>query len=81
MSGGSGRNLDKSYTRREAVAALAKYSVALGGAATTIVTADGLVSAASAYWDDDKLARFCEKNPTHWKCAGFTPSAASRVLY
>ena len=54
------------YTRREALAAMAKYSAAVGGAAATIVTADGLVSAASAYppW----LANFCRRNPGHWLC-------------
>ena len=58
------------YSRREALAALAKYSAGLGGAAATIVTADGLVSAASAYWSPEKWERFCNKNPTHWKCVG-----------
>ena len=45
---------------------MAKYSAAVGGAAATIVTADGLVSAASAYppW----LANFCRQRPTHWIC-------------
>ena len=57
-------------SRRDVLAALAKYSAGLGGAAATIVTADGLVSAASAYWSPEKLARFCSKNPTHWRCAG-----------
>lgn len=37
------------YSRREAVLALAKYSAAVGGAAAVVVTADGLVSEASAY--------------------------------
>ncbi len=37
------------YNRREAMAALVKYSGALGGAATIVVTAEGLVSEASAY--------------------------------
>jgi hypothetical protein len=62
-------------SRRDVLAALAKYSAGLGGAAATIVTADGLVSAASAYWSDDKLARFCSKNPTHWKCPGAASSS------
>ncbi len=54
------------YTRREALAAMAKYSAAVGGAATTIVTADGLVSAASAY--PEWLTDFCQRNPDHWLC-------------
>ncbi len=58
------------YTRREALAAMAKYSAALGGAASTIVTADGLVSSASAYWSDEKWEKFCDKNPGHRKCVG-----------
>lgn len=37
------------YSRREAVKALAKYSAAVGGAAAVVVTAEGLVSEASAY--------------------------------
>lgn len=79
MSSDGRNNAGKVYTRREALAALATYSAALGGAATTIVTADGLVSAASAYVSPaDRLARFCAKHPTHWKCAGFTGSS-SRV--
>lgn len=54
------------YTRREALAAMAKYSAAVGGAASTIVSADGLVSAASAYpaW----LSDFCARRPDHWMC-------------
>lgn len=54
------------YTRREALAAMAKYSAAVGGTAATIVTADGLVSAASAYppW----LSNFCRRHPNHWLC-------------
>lgn len=54
------------YTRREALAAMAKYSAAVGGAATSVVTADGLVSAASAYpaW----LSGFCQRYPNHWIC-------------
>lgn len=54
------------YTRREALAAIAKYSAVVGGSAATIVTADGLVSAASAYppW----LANFCRRRPDHWLC-------------
>lgn len=58
--------VDKPYSRREALTALAKYSVALGGSATTIVTAEGLVSAASAY--PDWLRDFCQANPGHWIC-------------
>lgn len=56
----------ETYTRREALAALAKYSATVGGAAATIVTADGLVSAASAYppW----LQNFCRRRPNHWLC-------------
>jgi len=54
------------YTRREALAAMVKYSAAVGGTAATIVTADGLVSAASAYppW----LSNFCRRHPDHWLC-------------
>ena len=54
------------YTRREALAAIAKYSAVVGGSAATIVTADGLVSAASAYpaW----LSDFCRRRPNHWLC-------------
>ena len=54
------------YTRREALAAIAKYSAAVGGSAATIVTAEGLVSAASAYpaW----LSDFCRRRPNHWLC-------------
>ena len=37
------------YSRRDALRALAKFSVALGGASTVVVTAEGLVNAASAY--------------------------------
>lgn len=77
-----GRNkAGKAYTRREALAALATYSAALGGTATTIVTADGLVSVASAYVSpEDRLARFCKKHPTHWKCVGFT-GTSDRVQF
>lgn len=53
------------YSRREALAALAKYSAAVGGAAVTIVSADGLVSAASAY--NPKACDNPGKNP---QCAG-----------
>jgi len=61
---------EETCSRREVLAALAKYSAALGGATATIVTADGLVSAASAYWSPEKWEKFCTQNPTHWKCAG-----------
>lgn len=37
------------YTRREALAAMAKYSAAVGGSATAIVTADAAVAQAAAY--------------------------------
>ena len=66
---------EETCSRREVLAALAKYSAALGGATATIVTADGLVSAASAYWSPEKWARFCSKNPTHWKCTGRSNSS------
>ena len=55
------------YTRREALAALARYSTALG-AATTIVTADGLVSAASAYSWPSWLNDFCRRRPNSRIC-------------
>ena len=57
---------EATYTRREALAAMTKYSAAVGGAASTIVTAEGLVSAASAYpaW----LSEFCTRRPDHWMC-------------
>ena len=58
------------YTRREALAALGKYSAVLGGAAVTIVSAEGLVSVASAYTPADVLARLCARNPWHKKCTG-----------
>lgn len=45
--GESGEPLN--YSRREAVKALAKYSAAVGSAAMVVVTAEGLVSEASAY--------------------------------
>ena len=70
MSGQKDEGTSATYTRREALAAMTKNSAGLGGAAATIVTADGLVSAASAYWSAEKWARFCNKNPTHWKCTG-----------
>ncbi|PIE07082.1 MAG: hypothetical protein CSA74_09260 [Rhodobacterales bacterium] len=58
---------ETTYTRREALAALAKYTAA-GGAATTIVTAEGLVSEASAYpwpcWLDD----WCRRHPNSRLC-------------
>lgn len=62
----SGQTGEVTYTRREALAAMAKYSAAVGGSAATIVTADGLVSAASAYppW----LSDFCRRRPNHWLC-------------
>ena len=44
-----GLNTKKSYNRREAMGALAKYSAAVGGATTVILSADSLVSEASAY--------------------------------
>ena len=37
------------YSRREAISALVRYSGAVGGAAAVVVTAEGLVSEASAY--------------------------------
>ena len=59
----------EAVTRREALAAMMKYSAAVGGSATTIVTAEGLVSAASAYVSAaERLERFCQKNPDHKKC-------------
>ncbi len=58
------------YSRRDVIAAMAKYAAAVGGTAATVVTADGLVSAASAYWSAEKLETFCQKNPTHWRCTG-----------
>lgn len=57
---------EATYTRREALAAMAKYSAAVGGSAATIVTADGLVSAASAY--PEWLSDFCQRRPGHWLC-------------
>ena len=62
----TGEPPEVTYTRREALAAMARYSAAVGGTAATIVTADGLVSAASAYppW----LSDFCRRRPTHWLC-------------
>jgi len=71
------------YTRREALAALARYSTALG-AATTILTADGLVSAASAYWSPAKWEKFCRNKPNHWKCRDRTTSETTttdRIQY
>lgn len=38
-----------SYTRREALAAMVRYSAAIGGATATIVSADDAVAQASAY--------------------------------
>lgn len=70
MPDDNGKRPDKAYTRREALAAMAKYSAAVGGSAVTIVTAEGLVSAASAYQPDDVLIRFCIRNPDHRKCVG-----------
>lgn len=59
------------HTRREVLAAMAKYSAAVGGTAATIVTAEGLVSAASAYGTAaDRLERFCQRKPDHKKCSG-----------
>lgn len=66
MSEEPDENEQRTYTRREALAAMVKYSAAAGGAATTIVTADGLVSAASAY--PAILSNFCRRNPNHWLC-------------
>ncbi len=62
----AGQSAEVTYTRREALAAMAKYSAAVGGTAATIVTAEGLVSAASAYppW----LTNFCRRRPNHWLC-------------
>ena len=62
---------EEAYTRREALAAMMKYSAAVGGSAATIVSAEGLVSAASAYGTAaDRLARFCRRKPDHKKCTG-----------
>jgi len=81
MTGRREDDQSEGYTRREALAAMAKYSAAVGGAAATIVTADGLVSAASAYWSQEKWEKFCRKNPTHWKCTGRATSASGRVRF
>ncbi len=70
MRGGRNDDQTDSYSRREALAALAKYSAVLGGAAVTIVSAESLVSAASAYPPDEVLAEFCKKHPWHKKCKG-----------
>lgn len=70
---------DETYTRREALAALAKYSAVVGGSAATIVSADGLVSAASAYWSDEKWAKFCGQNPWHKKCVGYSGESDERI--
>ncbi len=56
------------YTRREALAALARYSAAVGGAATTIVTAEGLVSSASAYPWPPWLDEWCRRHPNSPIC-------------
>ncbi len=51
------------YSRRDALRALARYSVAVGGASTVIVSAEGLVSAASAYnCPPNSNAPFCNGN-------------------
>ncbi|MFW8596400.1 hypothetical protein [Cribrihabitans neustonicus] len=49
------------YSRRDAVKALAKYSAAVGGAAAAVVTADGLVSEASAYKYKEKKLKKVKK--------------------
>lgn len=54
-------------SRRAALAALAKYSAAVGGSAVTIVSADGLVSAASAY--PDYLSDYCHRYPDAQICS------------
>ena len=62
---------EEAYTRREALAAMMKYSAAVGGSAATIVSAEGLVSAASACQSAaDRLERFCQRKPDHKKCSG-----------
>lgn len=70
------------YSRREALAAMMKYSAAVGGSAVTILSADALVSAASAYplTEEERLARFCANNPTHWKCTTGS-SSSGRVKF
>lgn len=63
------------YSRREAVAALVRYSAAVGGVAVPILTADDAVAQASAYppdfSDNPILQRFCERHPSHWICSLF----------
>jgi len=58
------------YSRREAVKALAKYSAAVGGAAAVVVTADGLVSEASAYGSKPTKKYPGRKKMRRWKRLG-----------
>ncbi|MFW8596399.1 hypothetical protein [Cribrihabitans neustonicus] len=58
------------YSRREAVKALAKYSAAVGGAAAVVVTADGLVSEASAYGSKPVKQYPGRKKMRRWKRLG-----------
>lgn len=51
------------YSRREALAAVMRYSAGFGGAAATILSADALVSAASAY------PAVCATNPNSPACS------------
>lgn len=67
MTKNNRNGLQKGYTRREALAAMARYSAAVGGTAATIVTAEGLVSDASAY--PAFLKNLCRRNPSHWLCS------------
>lgn len=60
-NGEIGSPLSTGYTRREALVALAKYSASVGGSAGAIVTAEGLVSEASAY--PEGFGPFCQQNP------------------
>ena len=62
----TGSTGEVTWTRREALAAMAKYSAVVGGSAAIIVTADGLVSATTAYppW----LGNDCRRHPNHWIC-------------
>ena len=59
----------QAYTRCEAIAAMMKHSAAAGVSATTTMTADGLVSEASAY--PPGLQRLCRTRPNHRLCTWY----------
>ncbi|MFW8637307.1 hypothetical protein [Cribrihabitans pelagius] len=70
IESGSEVSVPLNYSRREAVKALAKYSAAVGGAAAVVVTADGLVSEASAYGSKPAKKYPGRKKMRRWRRLG-----------